>query len=109
MDNTVSREFDLYKDIQMRTKGEIYIGVIGPVRTGKSTLIKRMMDVMVLPNLQDGPEKDRIIDEMPQSGSGKMITTTEPKFLPKEAFEVDWHNGSVFYLCMSLLIDQNTK
>ena len=89
MDNTRNNEFDLYKDIQMRTGGEIYIGVIGPVRTGKSTLIKRMMDILVLPNLPDGPEKERILDELPQSGSGKTITTTEPKFLPKEAFELN--------------------
>ena len=88
MDNIANREFDLYKDIQMRTGGEIYMGVIGPVRTGKSTLIKRIMDVLVLPNLPEGPEKERIMDELPQSGSGKTITTTEPKFLPKEAFEL---------------------
>lgn len=88
MDNAVNKEFDLYKDIQMRTEGEIYMGVIGPVRTGKSTLIKRMMDLLVLPNLPEGPEKVRIMDELPQSGSGKTITTTEPKFLPKEAFEL---------------------
>ena len=88
MQKNRNNEFDLYKDIQMRTGGEIYIGVIGPVRTGKSTLIKRMMDLLVLPNISESPEKDRIIDEMPQSGTGKTITTTEPKFLPKEAFEV---------------------
>lgn len=88
MDNIGNKEFDLYKDIQMRTGGEIYIGVIGPVRTGKSTLIKRIMDLLVLPNLPEGPEKDRIKDELPQSGSGRTITTTEPKFLPKEAFEL---------------------
>ena len=69
MDNTAHREFDLYKDIQMRTGGEIYMGVIGPVRTGKSTLIKRIMDMLVLPNLPEGPEKERILDELPQSGS----------------------------------------
>lgn len=89
MDNAANKEFDLYKDIQMRTGGEIYIGVIGPVRTGKSTLIKRMMDLLVLPNLPDSPEKERILDELPQSGSGRTITTTEPKFLPKEAFELN--------------------
>ena len=88
MDNVGNKEFDLYKDIQLRTGGEIYIGVIGPVRTGKSTLIKRMMDLLVLPNLPEGPEKLRILDELPQSGSGKTITTTEPKFLPKDAFEL---------------------
>ena len=89
MDKNENREFDLYKDIQLRTGGEIYIGVIGPVRTGKSTLIKRIMDLLVLPNLPDGPEKIRVLDELPQSGSGKTITTTEPKFLPKEAFELN--------------------
>ena len=89
MENTANKEFDLYKDIQMRTGGEIYIGVIGPVRTGKSTLIKRVMDLLVLPNLPESPEKKRIMDEMPQSGSGRTITTTEPKFLPKEAFELN--------------------
>ena len=88
MDNTRNKEFDLYKDIQMRTGGEIYIGVIGPVRTGKSTLIKRFMDLFVFPHLPDSPEKHRLLDEMPQSGSGRTITTTEPKFLPKEAFEL---------------------
>ena len=88
MDNIRSSEFDLYRDIQMRTGGEIYIGVIGPVRTGKSTLIKRMMDLLVLPNMAESAEKERILDELPQSGSGKTITTTEPKFLPKEAFEI---------------------
>ena len=89
MDNVTNKEFDLYKDIQMRTGGEIYIGVIGPVRTGKSTFIKRIMDLLVLPNLPDSPEKERISDELPQSGSGRTITTTEPKFLPKEAFELN--------------------
>ena len=89
MDNTRNKEFDLYKDIQMRTGGEFYIGVIGPVRTGKSTLIKRIMDILVFPNLPDNPEKQRLLDEMPQSGTGRTITTTEPKFLPKEAFELN--------------------
>ena len=88
MDNVTNKEFDLYKDIQSRTGGEIYIGVIGPVRTGKSTLIKRIMDLLVIPNISDSAEKARILDELPQSGSGRTITTTEPKFLPKEAFEL---------------------
>lgn len=88
MEYNLDREFDLYRDIRLRTDGEIYIGVIGPVRTGKSTLINRIMDLFVLPNMEDGPEKVRIMDELPQSGSGKTITTTEPKFLPKEAFDI---------------------
>lgn len=77
--------FQLYKDIQARTNGEIYLGVVGPVRTGKSTFIKRFMDVLVLPNMGDDNRKEQAIDELPQSGSGRTITTTEPKFIPKEA------------------------
>ena len=77
--------FHVYKDIQMRTNGEIYIGVVGPVRTGKSTFIKRFMDLLVLPNLEDEHVKARTRDELPQSASGRTIMTTEPKFVPKEA------------------------
>lgn len=80
--------YHLYKDIQARTKGEIYIGVVGPVRTGKSTFIKRFMDVLVLPNMTDEHGKSRTRDELPQSASGKTIMTTEPKFVPKEAAEI---------------------
>ena len=80
--------FQLYKDIQARTKGEIYIGVVGPVRTGKSTLIKRFMDVLVLPHMEDEHEKTQTRDELPQSASGRTIMTTEPKFVPKEAAEI---------------------
>ncbi|MGO5052141.1 stage IV sporulation protein A [Lachnospiraceae bacterium LCP25S3_G4] len=78
-------EFSIYKDIQARTGGEIYLGVVGPVRTGKSTFIKRFMDLLVLPNMEDENNKSRTRDELPQSASGKMIMTTEPKFVPKEA------------------------
>ena len=80
--------FQLYKDIQARTNGEIYIGVVGPVRTGKSTFIKRFMDVLVLPHMEDEHDKSRTKDELPQSASGKTIMTTEPKFVPKEAAEI---------------------
>lgn len=80
--------FHLYKDIQARTNGEIYIGVVGPVRTGKSTFIKRFMDLLVLPNMGDEHAKERTRDELPQSASGKTIMTTEPKFVPKEAAEI---------------------
>lgn len=80
--------FELYKDIKLRTGGEIYVGVVGPVRTGKSTFIKRFMDLLVLPNLTDQHVKERTRDEMPQSASGKTIMTTEPKFVPKEAAEI---------------------
>lgn len=80
--------FHLYKDIQARTNGEIYIGVVGPVRTGKSTFIKRFMDLLVLPNMKDENAKRRTQDELPQSASGKTIMTTEPKFVPKEAASI---------------------
>ena len=80
--------FDLYRDIQARTDGEIYIGVVGPVRTGKSTFIKRFMDVLVLPHMEDEHGKERTRDELPQSASGRTIMTTEPKFVPKEAAKV---------------------
>ena len=83
-----SSEYNLYKDIQARTGGEIYIGVVGPVRTGKSTLIKRFMELLVLPAMEDTPEKERTRDQMPQSASGKTIMTTEPKFIPKEGASV---------------------
>lgn len=76
--------FDLYKDIETRTGGEIYIGVVGPVRTGKSTFIKRFMDVLVLPHMDDVHSREQAKDELPQSASGKTIMTTEPKFVPKE-------------------------
>lgn len=79
---------NLYKDIQSRTGGEIYIGVVGPVRTGKSTFIKRFMDIMVLPYMTQEHEKERARDELPQSAGGKTITTTEPKFIPKEAAKI---------------------
>lgn len=82
------KEYDLYNDIQKRTNGEIYIGVLGPVRTGKSTFIKRFMDEMVLPNMEDEHAKVRARDELPQSAGGKTITTTEPKFIPNEAANV---------------------
>lgn len=76
---------NLYRDMQKRTGGEIYIGVVGPVRTGKSTFIKRFMDAAVLPYMTDESGKTRAQDELPQSAGGKTITTTEPKFIPQEA------------------------
>ena len=76
------KEFYLYQDIKERTGGEIYIGVVGPVRTGKSTFIKRFMDLLVLPNMEDSHERERATDELPQSAGGKTTMTTEPKFVP---------------------------
>lgn len=79
---------DIYRNIAERTKGDIYIGVVGPVRTGKSTFIKRFMDLMVLPNIEDEFQKERARDELPQSASGKTIMTTEPKFVPEDAVNI---------------------
>ena len=79
---------NLYQDIKDRTGGEIYIGVVGPVRTGKSTFIKRFMDILVLPGIKDENDRMRARDELPQSAQGKTIMTTEPKFIPKEAAQI---------------------
>ena len=79
---------DIYQNIAKRTGGEIYLGIVGPVRTGKSTFIKRFMDLMVLPRMQESSAKERTIDELPQSAQGKTIMTTEPKFVPKDAAEI---------------------
>ena len=79
---------NIYQDIAARTGGNVYIGVVGPVRTGKSTLVKRMMEQMVIPNIEDPYRRERARDELPQSGSGKTIMTTEPKFVPEEAVEI---------------------
>ena len=79
---------NIYQDISARTGGEIYLGVVGPVRSGKSTFIKRFMELLVLPEIKDENERKRTMDELPQSGTGKMVMTTEPKFIPKEAAEL---------------------
>ncbi|MDR3591669.1 MAG: stage IV sporulation protein A [Negativicutes bacterium] len=81
-------KFDLFRDIAERTGGDVYIGVVGPVRTGKSTFIKRFMELMVLPNIVDPYDKVRAKDELPQSAAGRTIMTTEPKFIPNEAVEI---------------------
>ena len=79
----------IYNDIEARTGGDIYVGVVGPVRTGKSTFIKRFMDTLVLPNIDDVYKKERANDELPQSASGRTIMTTEPKFIPEDAVEIN--------------------
>lgn len=81
-------QFHLYKDIQARTGGEIYLGVVGPVRTGKSTFIKRFMDMMVIPRINDVHSREQAKDELPQSSAGTAIMTSEPKFIPKTAVEI---------------------
>ncbi|HZK44303.1 MAG TPA: stage IV sporulation protein A [Syntrophomonadaceae bacterium] len=83
---------NILNDIAERTGGDIYLGVVGPVRTGKSTFIKRFMELMVMPNIKDIYERERARDELPQSGAGKTITTTEPKFVPNEAVELTLSN-----------------
>ena len=76
-------KYNVYQDMSRRTGGEIYLGVVGPVRTGKSTFIKRFMELVVLPEISDDNERARTIDELPQSATGRTIMTTEPKFVPK--------------------------
>jgi len=81
-------KYNIYQQIAERTQGDIYIGVVGPVRTGKSTLIKRFMDLLVIPNIENGYRRERTKDELPQSAAGRTIMTTEPKFIPNEAAEI---------------------
>lgn len=93
-------EFNVYKDIQDRTGGEIYVGVVGPVRTGKSTFIKKFMDTVVIPNIPDGMQRERAIDELPQSAAGRTIMTTEPKFIPEQAVSVQIDSDASFNVRM---------
>ena len=85
----------IYEDITLRTNGDIYIGVVGPVRTGKSTFIKRFMETLVLPEIDNVYRRDRARDELPQSGSGRVVMTAEPKFVPEEAVDITMDNGAV--------------
>ena len=80
--------YDVLRDIAERTGGDIYLGCVGPMRTGKSTFIKRFMELLVLPNITEFHERERAQDELPQSGAGKTVMTTEPKFIPSEAVSV---------------------
>ena len=86
-------EYGIYRDIAARTGGDIYVGVVGPVRSGKSTFIKRFMEAMVLPNIKDANARERARDEMPQSAGGKTVMTTEPKFIPDEAVALTLDGG----------------
>jgi len=93
-------ESRIYEDIALRTNGDIYIGVVGPVRTGKSTFIKRFMETLVIPNIENIYVKERAKDELPQSGSGKTIMTAEPKFVPEDAVEITLDNTATFNVRM---------
>ena len=92
--------FNVYRDMQARTNGEIYIGVVGPVRSGKSTFIKKFMDTIVIPNIEDDAARDRAVDELPQSASGRTIMTTEPKFIPEQAVTVKMDDTAEFSVRM---------
>ena len=92
---------DIIKSISNRSDGEIYLGVVGAVRTGKSTFIKRFIENLVVPNISDEYEKKRCLDELPQSAQGKMIMTTEPKFVPSNAANIQIDNFS----CNVRLVD----
>ncbi len=91
---------DIYSDIAGRTGGDIYIGVVGPVRTGKSTFIKKFMETLVIPNIESDFKRERAVDELPQSAAGKTIMTTEPKFIPEEAVEVNLEDSARFNVRM---------
>ena len=102
-------ERNVYRDISRRTDGDVYIGVVGPVRTGKSTFIKRFMDTVVLPNIGDEDIYRRTVDELPQSSAGKTIMTTEPKFIPEESVEVSLGDNISFHVrmidCVGYIVD----
>lgn len=85
--------FDIYKDIKERTSGDVYFGVVGPVRAGKSTFIRSFMQKLVLPRLADDPERTRVLDELPQSAGGRTVMTTQPKFVPGEAVSLTLADG----------------
>lgn len=105
-------EFDIYKDISERTDGDIYIGVVGPVRTGKSTFITSFMEKLVMPKMAAGYEKERMTDELPQSATGKTIMTTQPKFVPSEAVPIDLDENTRVMVrlvdCVGYLVDGAT-
>ena len=99
----------IYEDIALRTEGDIYIGVVGPVRTGKSTFIKRFMETLVIPNIENVYRRERARDELPQSGSGRTIMTAEPKFVPEEAVAVTMGGGAAFQVrlidCVGYMVE----
>ncbi len=100
---------NVYKDIAARTGGDIYIGVVGPVRTGKSTFVKKFMEEMILPQLSSQAVRTRARDELPQSAAGRTIMTTEPKFIPETAVTVELEGGGSFKArlidCVGYMVD----
>ena len=102
----------IYEDIARRTDGDIYIGVVGPVRTGKSSFIKRFMETMVLPSMDNEHRRERARDELPQSGSGRTVMTAEPKFVPEDAAELDMGSGAYMSVrlidCVGYMVDSAT-
>ena len=93
-------EYNIYSDISKRSGGDVYIGVVGPVRTGKSTFIKKFMDLLVIPNIDNAFKRERARDELPQSSAGRTIMTTEPKFIPNEAVEITLSDNAKFNVRM---------
>ena len=102
-------QYNVLEDVAKRTEGDIYIGVVGPVRTGKSTFIKNFMDTLVIPNISNEYKKERATDELPQSSKGKTIMTTEPKFIPNEAVKIKTEDNVTFNVrmidCVGYVVD----
>ena len=104
-------ETNIYRDIARRNNGDVYIGVVGPVRTGKSTFIKRFMDTLVIPNMTNVNQAERTRDELPQSAAGRTIMTTEPKFIPNEAIEINLGDNASMRVrmidCVGYIVDES--
>lgn len=101
--------YDVYQDVAKRTDGDIYVGVVGPVRTGKSTFVKRFAELLIMPNIAGKNKKKIAVDELPQSGAGKTVTTTEPKFIPGEAVKITLHGKTTAKMrlidCVGFMVD----
>ena len=106
-------EYNIYEDIAKRTQGDIYIGVVGPVRSGKSTFIKNFMERLVIPSIDNPHKQERAIDELPQSAGGKTIMTTEPKFVPNEAVEISLGDNAHLKVrmidCVGYIVDSSLR